>query len=254
MGSRLTNSRLLPRREKSLDPFDQRVAAGVRVRIAEQNLAGDGFERGEQRVRFAGGVAGDGGGVIGDQDGRRQFDAKPGLQLLTAHQDAAPQMVERRRSGAMHAPLLFAHGDDAGARRLGGCEMHVAQLGERVADRVVNGAFADFAAFDVRDGDAQRQRDGRRRQHLVAVGDEEQQIGTHLAQAVGEPERRHADGFRHADVGVRTEQAFDARVDGKAGLLDFAAVLAEFRRQMRTDRDDRQVDLRVRRTVRASGQ
>ncbi len=59
--------------------------------------------------------------------------------------------------------------------------MQVCHFGDGVADGVVDGAFADFAAFDVGDGDAQGQRDGGGGEHFVAIGGEEEDVGTHLA-------------------------------------------------------------------------
>jgi hypothetical protein len=98
----------------------------------------------------------------------------------------------------------------------------VGQLGEGVAHLVVDGALADFAAFDVGDGDAQGESDGGGRQHLVAVGDEQQQIGPPGGERVGQAQDGEADGLGHAGVGVGAEQALDARLDGKAVALDFS--------------------------------
>jgi hypothetical protein len=64
----------------------------------------------------------------------------------------------------------------------------VGELGEGVADGVVDGALADFAALDVGDGDAQGEGDGGGREHLVAVGDEQQQVGPPGAERIGEAE------------------------------------------------------------------
>ena len=55
----------------------------------------------------------------------------------------------------MNAPGFFAHGDDAAARRFSRREVDVSELGEGVAYLVVDGALADFAAFNVGDGNAQ---------------------------------------------------------------------------------------------------
>ena len=151
-------------------------------------------------------------------------------------------MVERGRSGVMHAPGLLAHGDDAPARGRRRGEVDVGQLGESVAHLVVDGALADFAAFDVSDGNAQRDRNRRRREHLVAVGDEQQQVGTPGGERVGQAEDGDADGLGHAGVGVGTEQALDARLNGKSVALDFLDRGAELRRKVRAESEDAQFD------------
>ena len=87
------------------------------------------------------------------------------------------QVVERGRAGSMNAPRFFAHGDDAIAGSECGCEMNVSHFCESVANGVVDCAFADFTAFDVRDGNAQGERDRSRCEHFVAVGDEEKKSG-----------------------------------------------------------------------------
>ena len=76
------------------------------------------------------------------------------FHLPAAHQRAAAQVVERRSAGAVDAPLLLAHGDHARPRQLRRREVYVAQLGERIADGIVDDAFADLPAFDVRQRNA----------------------------------------------------------------------------------------------------
>ena len=52
-----------------------------------------------------------------------------------------------------------------------------------------------------------------------------------------------ADGFGHAGIGVGTEQALDARLDGEAVALDFGDGVAEFGREMRAEGDDAEFDI-----------
>ncbi len=84
------------------------------------------------------------------------------------------------------------------------------------------------------------------REHLVAVGDQQQQVGAPCGEGVGQAEDGHADGFGHAGVGVGTEQALDARDDWKAIGLNLANSRAELRREMRAQREDAQFDSGVR--------
>ena len=81
-----------------------------------------------------------------------------------------------------------------------------------------------------------------RGQHLVAVGDEQQQIGPPRGERVGQAQNGQADGLGHAGVGVGAEQALDARLHGKTVALDFGNRVAELRRQMRAEREDAQLD------------
>ena len=156
---------------------------------------------------------------------------------------AAGEVVERGRAGTVDAPRLFAHADDAVASGFGGGEVDVGHLGDGVAHGVVDGAFADFAAFDVRDGNAQGERDAGGGEHLVAVGDEQEQVGAHLRERVGEAEDGEAHRLGHAGIGVGVEEALDARGDWESVAFDLADGVAELRREMRGHDDELQVDV-----------
>ena len=80
--------------------------------------------------------------------------------------------------------------------------MNVSKFGEGIAHLVVDGALAHFTAFDMGDGNAQRESSGGGRQHFVAVGDQEQQIGPPGRECIGESENGEADGLGHAGVSV----------------------------------------------------
>ena len=84
------------------------------------------------------------------------------------------------------------------------------------------------------------------RKHLVAVGDQQQQVGTPCGERIGQAENGDADGLGHAGVGVGAEQALDARLNRKSVALDFANGRAELRREMRAQREDAQVDIGMR--------
>jgi hypothetical protein len=127
----------------------------------------------------------------------------------------AAQMVERGRAGVMHAPGLLAHGDDAAAGGFVEVKWMWASLVRALRTWSSMAPWRDFAAFDVGDGNAQGERNRGGRQHLVAVGDEQQQIGPPGGERVGQAEDGHADGLGHAGVGVGAEQALDARLIGK---------------------------------------
>src|SRR5208337_3137891 len=119
--------------------------------------------------------------------------------------------------------------------------MNVTHLRQGVAHGVVNRAFADFAALDVRDGNAQCQSHGGGGQHLVAVRDQEQQVRPQASKQIGQAEDGNANGLGHSDVAIGAEQAFDARVDGEAVFLDLLERVAKLRRKVRPEGDDSQI-------------
>jgi len=146
----------------------------------------------------------------------------------------------------VNAPFFLVHGNDAAPRFVGRREMNVAHLGEGVANGVINGAFTDFASFDMGDGDSQGQRDGSRGEHFVAIGDQEKNVRAHLTETVRQTEGGDADGLGHADVGVGTQETLKLCGNRNAIFFDFADRVAEFGRKMRAEDDELQVHLRMR--------
>ena len=84
-----------------------------------------------------------------------------------------------------------------------------------------------------------------RGQHLVAVGDEQQQIRPPRSECIGQAQNGKTDGFGHSGVGVGAEQALDARLNGKAVALDLVQRVSELRREMRAESEDAQLDFRT---------
>jgi len=62
---------------------------------------------------------------------------------------------------------------------------------------------------------------------------------------IGEAQRGDADCFGHANVGVGAEKTFDTCGDGGSRPFRFRDGGAEFRRKVRTEDDELQVDERV---------
>src|ERR1700722_1214173 len=120
--------------------------------------------------------------VCDQHGGMFQRDSQASPKLLASVKRSPAQMVERRSSGSMDAPRFFAHRDHSLPRALRRSEMNVAHHRERISDCVIDRAFANFPAFDVRDGNAQRQSNGRRREHFVAIGDKQKYIWTYAAE------------------------------------------------------------------------
>ena len=101
-----------------------------------------------------------------------QIDTLALFRALHESQRAAAKMIERRRADAVDTPLFLAHGDYARPRQLRGGEVNMAELGERVANGIVDGSFTHLAAFDMSQRDAEGQRDRGGRQHFISVRDE----------------------------------------------------------------------------------
>src|SRR5258708_3601179 len=224
---------------KGASAGDKLTAAGVGVGIEKENLIGKSSERLKEWRGLLDRVPRDGHGMISDKD-RWLFDAdlQDGFESFTRAQSAAPQVVQRRCAGPVHAPLFFVHGNDAAPGFLGGSKVNMAHLGEGIAYGVVNRALADFAALDMRDGDPQGQRYGSRREHFVAVGDQEKNVRAHLPKTVREAHRSDADGLGHADVGVGTQQTLKLGRNREAIHLYFTDGVAKFGREMRTQHDE----------------
>jgi len=118
----------------------------------------------------------------------------------------------------------------------------VSEFGEGVAHLVIDCALAHFTAFDVGNRDAQSESSGGGRQHFVAVGDQQEQVRAPGSEGVSQTQNGEANGFSHAGVGVRAEQALDAGLDRKSVTLNFLDCHAELGRKMRPKREDAQLD------------
>ena len=104
----------------------------------------------------------------------RRPESQRRLEPIRIGEPAFDEMIEGGRPHTMDPPTLFSHREHAlrgvGSRR----EMQVADLGQRVANRVIHRSFADLASLHVSDRDPQGERRRGRRQHLVPIGDEQQ--------------------------------------------------------------------------------
>jgi rhodanese-related sulfurtransferase len=86
----------------------------------------------------------------------------------------------------------------------------------------------------------------RKGQQLIAVRDQQEQVGTHLPQGIGKAQCGHADSLRHPHVRIGTQKALDARINSESILFNLLHSVPKFRRQVRSDHDDAQIDFRVR--------
>src|SRR5215472_8443199 len=152
-------------------------------------------------------------------------------------------MIERWRARPVNPPRLFAHREHSKAGALSRSEVHVAHFGEGIAHRVVDRSLADLASLDVGDWDSESESDRRRGQQLVAVGDQQHEVRPQSTEQIGEPERCDPDGFRHSNISVRAEQAFDWQYILESISLHLANGTAELWREMCGDGDDAQIDI-----------
>ena len=235
------------RGSKCASAFHERVTSGVGVGINKKQLTGRLGQGSEKGVGFSIGVAENRDRVPGcDECWRHKGDADACFKCRAVEQLGALQVVERGCPGTMDAPWLLAHRDDAAARSFRRREVDVRELGQSVTDVVVDGSLANLAAFDVGDGNAQSERDGRGRHHLVAIRNEEKQVGTPCGKGIGEGQNGDADGLCHTSIGVGTEQALKARLDGEPVAFDLGDRIAELRRQVRAECNDSEFDVGVR--------
>ena len=151
------------------------------------------------------------------------------------------------RADREHPLRRLAHLDDAVAERLGRDEVQMRQLGDGVAHGVVDRAFGNLAAMDVRDRNAHQRGRGRGRQAF--------RNGRRAATTMSGWSRLNALGKVRRlpsplDVAISTGASL-VRLHGHFGI-DREAVLpdqidrvAERRLQMHRRRHDLQLDLRI---------
>src|SRR2546425_1089512 len=80
------------------------------------------------------------------------------LDLRLRKQTLSAKMIQRQAPAERDPPWLFSHASYPFCRLASAGKMQVAHLGQRVADGVVNGTERDLAAFDMGNGNPQRQR------------------------------------------------------------------------------------------------
>src|SRR5262249_16252589 len=126
-----------------------------------------------------------------------------------------------------------------------GDEVQVRELGDRVADALVDAA-GDVASLDVRDRPIEIRGSHRDRELLEAIAADHDDVRIGGVNPVGELERREARRLGHRDVVAALDQVEQGRRDGEAGGLDVgsdaAAVLVE---QDRAAEHQLEIDLRM---------
>jgi hypothetical protein len=134
------------------------------------------------------------------QEGGRARQPGLGAERVAGHRVERSEVVEPRRAGADHGVGRLAHRDQAVTRPLRRDAVQVRERGDRVAELVVEGAGADFAAVDVTDRDAGRRGGGRGGEGLEAVAQQDADVGGGVVERSREPGRALRHLLRHRRV------------------------------------------------------
>ena len=148
--------------------------------------------------------------------------AKFSLQLFTAHVVDMQNVVDADGTDVEHPRRVFAKLNHTAAALLGLGEVQVAHLGDRVANAVVVGTLAHRSAGNVRNGNTENQRSTCHGKHLVAVAENDKQVGTQSLKRIGKA--THTLAHRHHSVVWRVGigRHKHAIVDVQPVALDFA--------------------------------
>ena len=135
------------------------------------------------------------------------------LQPGPIHEIQFFQVVQGGRAGDGNTPGLLAQLGDPGRILPGGYEMNMCELGNRMANRIVDRTFGQFTAMYMGHGKIKWQRRQGRRNHLKAVTQQHQQIRPAAPERL--TERGYPDAHRlgHALWCVRGQQHLNAFID-----------------------------------------
>ena len=80
--------------------------------------------------------------------------------------------------------------------------MDVGELRDRVSDLVIDCALADLPTFNVSDGNTQGDCNAGRRQHFVAIRDQQQDVWSPGRKRICKGQDRDTDCLRHSGIGI----------------------------------------------------
>ena len=123
--------------------------------------------------------------------------------------------------------------------------MDVRHLRDRVAHRLVEGAFGGVAAGDVGERDVVHQARLGGREDLEAVAEDEDDLGPQLLERVGHADHAEADRLGDSGRRVARHQHVDPAVDREAVLLDLVDGVAELVREVHAGDDELELERRV---------
>ncbi len=143
----------------------------------------------------------------------------------------------------MDPPCLLAHLREAPGVGLGGGEVQVRELGDRVANLLVDRALGDLAAVQMRDGKRQRERRDGRAQHLESVAEHDDDVRIVTRERCRKRGDSAPDRLRDCRRRIGIEQHLDTLGDRPTVGLDHPYGLTEARRQVRAR--DKEEELKV---------
>ena len=175
----------------------------------------------------------------GDQEiaGARR-DAQRREGVFTRHPLDLADLVETRVADQVDVIGVLAHLAQAACRHLVGDEMQVGHLGDRVADTVVESAVHRVAAAEVGDRHPRDHGGLGRREDLVTVAEDHQDIRPQALQDIGEADDAVADRLGDRGHVVAALARLDPGGNREALLLDPPVGEAELGRQVHAGDDD----------------
>ncbi len=111
--------------------------------------------------------------------------------------------------------------------------MQVADFCQCVSHRIVNCTLANLTTFYMSDRYSHADSRCRCRQQLVAIGDEQENVGSHPVQNIGQTHCCNADSPGHTRVCVRTQQALDPLINRETRRFDIVYRHPELGAQVR---------------------
>ncbi|MNY01511.1 hypothetical protein D3C86_1340450 [compost metagenome] len=226
-----------------VDALDKGAATGISVRISEdQRGLGKFLQCPQQFLHGAyGGFAGQSHWMVGNEEQRRaQWELERFGQLWRRHPRLLPQIVQPRRPHIEDTFGCFTELYYTLAIRFGSHEMPLRHFGDRMPNRLVEGAFGDFPAMDMGQGNPCQQSGLRCGQDLETVPKYQHDVRRQPLVRIGKANHAKAERFRDRDFRISRDQHVDSRVHGETVRFDLPDGLPEFGRQVHAGGDDLQ--------------
>ena len=176
-------------------------------------------------------------------DGHRRVQRHPETprEVRARHRSHHAEAIEAGRADLVHAPVFLAHAAHALGVRRGGDEVQVRELRERMAHLLVDGTLGHLAPVHVGDGDGERQRGHRGREHLQAIPEDHDDVRAAARQRRREALDAAPGRRRHRQGRVRLRDHGHALGDRPAVGLDGAPGEAEAGIEMGAAGDEQQL-------------
>jgi hypothetical protein len=217
------------------------LAAGVGIGVQGDNRQA-GLDGGlEGGAHLVGGSVRVGGDRVQDEEQERP-GPKPvaPAQLVRSRQRLVQDAVQPRRADDVDVDGVLAHAPDAVGAGLGGREVEMGHLGDRVAGVLVVAAARAVAAVDVAQHQAGERGRDRRRQDLGSVPEDEHDVRAEGLVGIGHAHHAYANGLGGRRRIVTGQQRRHTRVDGEAVVDDVVLGVPQRRQQVHAGDHDLQ--------------